>query len=215
MKTIKIEGSLRKDLGKSATKEVRRAGNIPAVIYGVDTIVHFAAPALAFRDLIYTGDFHKVDISVDGKNYEAILKEVQFHPVTDKVIHVDFQLLVEGRKLITHIPVRLKGIPVGVKTGGKLITKLRKVKVKAVPADLVDELTIDVTPLKLGKSIKVASIDAGNLEILNSPTIPVASVEIPRALRSSQSKQAQADEADTEEGTEEVASGEEEAKAAE
>lgn len=191
---MQIKGEVRKDFTKSATNQLRRDGNVPCVIYGGETNVHFYAPQLTFRDLVYTSDFYKVELEVEGKKYECIMKDLQFDPVSDKLSHIDFQELIPDRKVTLDLPIRLKGLAKGVKAGGKLVAKMRKVRAKGLPKDLLSEVTLDVTNIEMGKSIKVGSIDAGNLEILNAASIPVASVEVPRAMRSQQTKDAKAAE---------------------
>jgi len=184
MNTVTIEAAKRSDFGKASTKKLRNTGKVPGIIYGGKEPVHFEAPELAFTKVVYTPNFNLVDISVDGNNYKTILKDLQFHPVTDKILHVDFQELNDDRKIIVEIPLVFEGLSEGVKEGGKLMPKIRKVKVKAFPKDLIDEIKVDVTELLLGKSINVSEISVENIEIMNNPGIPVCSVEIPRALKS-------------------------------
>lgn len=189
MESIVITGNPRTDLGKKATKAVRREGNIPCVIYGGEENVHFTADVKDFKLLIYTPDFKIAEINVDGKTYKCIVKFLQFDPVSDEVQHVDFLELVNGTKMKVEIPIRFKGIAPGTKAGGKLTQKLRKVKVKTKPEFLTDELFVDVTRLELGQSVKVRDIELlEGMELETSPGIPVASVEVPRALRSATSK---------------------------
>ena len=187
MKSIAITGNKRTDLGKKATKAVRNIGHVPCVIYGGKDVVHFSAEVSGFKDIIYTPDFKTADISVDGKNYNCIVKTIQFHPVSDEILHIDFLELVKGNKMKVEIPVRFQGIAPGTKAGGKLTQKLRKVKVKTTPEYLTDELFVDVTKLELGQSVKVRDITlVDGMELETSLGIPVATVEVPRALRSAQ-----------------------------
>ena len=187
MKSIEIAGNLRTDLGKKYAKNARREGIVPCVIYGGENNVHFSAHHSAFKKLVYTPDFHLADIKVGNDNFQCILKDIQFHPVTDEIVHIDFLQLVEGKKLNVEIPVRFQGVAPGTKSGGKLVQKLRRVKVKTLPKDLLEEVFVDVTSLDLGQSIKVRDIALGeDMELMTSPGIPVASVEVPRALRSAQ-----------------------------
>jgi large subunit ribosomal protein L25 len=196
MKSFAIAGTPRTDLGTKFAKNVRREGLVPCVIYGGDEVKHFTAPTSAFKDLVYTPDFHVVEIDIDGKVTRCILKDIQFHPVTDEIQHVDFLQLVEGKTLKANIPIRFKGIAPGTKAGGKLIQKLRVVKVKTTPEKLVDQVFVDVSGVELGQSVKVKDIKLGeDMELLTSPGIPIASVEIPRALRSAQSSAAGTTEA--------------------
>lgn len=206
MNTVSIEATKRSDFGKSSSKKLRQTGKVPCVIYGGKEAVHFEAPELAFSKVVYTPNFNIVDISVDGNNYKTILKDLQFHPVTDKILHVDFQELNDDRKITVEVPIVFEGLSEGVKEGGKLMPKLRKLKVKAFPKNLIDEIKVDVTELLLGKSINVSEISLENIEIMNNPGIPVCSVEIPRALKSAASE-AEGAEAAAEGGDEAAAEG--------
>jgi large subunit ribosomal protein L25 len=185
MNAVAIKGQLRETLGKKGAKSFRAASLIPAVLYGGDEVVHFAVSDKDIRPLVYTADFHLAKVEVNGNTYRCLVKDVQFHPVTDAILHVDFLRLIDGQPVKVEIPVRFSGVSPGVKAGGKLQQKVRRVKIKALPEHLVDELVIDISHLKLGQSIRVRDIPAKeNIEILNSPGIPVATIEIPRALRS-------------------------------
>ena len=184
MEAFKIEAIEREDVGKKSTKAVRANNRIPCILYGGEKNVHFTVGIKDVKDLIYTPDFHKVEIQVGGKSYGAIIKDIQFHPVTDAILHIDFQELIAGRTVRTEIPVHTVGVPEGVKEGGKLALKVRKLKVKATPDQLKEHITIDVTHLTLGQSFKVRDIEGEAMEITNPMSIPVATVEIPRSLRS-------------------------------
>lgn len=187
MQTVAIEGTPREAFGKKSSKSFRKQGLVPCVAYGGGKTIHFTAPSTAFKDLIYTPDFKVAEITVEGQTHRTILKDVQFHPVTDKTMHIDFLLLVEGHKLTTQVPVKMIGTAPGVKLGGKLTQITRKVKIKTTPEALVDHVKVDVSGLDLGKSVRVRDVEAvDGIEILTSPGIPLASVEIPRALRSAQ-----------------------------
>lgn len=188
MKTISLKVDARNESGKKAAKNLRAQGLVPGVIYGGEETIHFSVPKNSLNPIVYTGEFFKIDVEVDGKVISTITKDIQFHPVTDEVIHIDFQELVPGRRVRTSIPVKLEGRPEGVAVGGVLQHKLLRVKVRVTPEDMVENLTLDVTSLKLGDSKKVKEIDAGNIEVLDSPNVPVASVITPRSLRSAQSK---------------------------
>ncbi len=205
MKTITIEGEKREVLGKKESKHMRKHSMLPCVLYGGEENIHFITSQNAIKNLVYTPDFMKVDLNIGGTRKQAILKDMQFHPLTDQVMHLDFLELVPGKPFVTDLPVRLVGSSVGVKAGGKLLLKKRTLKVKATPENLVDYIELDVTELELGKSIKVASVEATGIELLDGPGIPIAGVEIPRALKSAASK------ADAEAG----AGGEEGAESAE
>ncbi len=200
MKTIALKGTLRSDLGKKSTKTLRNEDMVPCVIYGGEGNVHFFAPTRDFRDLIYTNEFRIGAVEVDGKTHKVFVKDVQFHPVTDKIMHIDFKELVDGKSLKAEVPVRLVGSPVGVKVGGVLVQKVRKLKIKATPELLSEDIKVDVSALDLGKSIRVRDVQvAEGIEILSAGGTPLASVDIPRALRSAQTQQAKEVKEDTEE----------------
>ncbi len=184
MKTMTIEGQLRKDLGKKASRSLRREEQVPCVLYGGGDNIHFSAPSTAFRHVVYTPDFLKIDLNLDGNHYEAIIKDIQYHPVKDDVEHVDFQLLQKGIPLATQIPVKLVGSSPGVREGGKMKVRVRKLIVKvADPKYLVESISVDISELQLGRSVRVSDLKVEGVEIMNSPGIPVATCEIPRALR--------------------------------
>ncbi len=200
MKKVSITGTVREDLGKKATKAVRSEGLIPCVLYGGSEVTHFSVRPSAVRDLIYAPDFKLAEIEVEGKNYTAILKDIQYHPVTDDIRHIDFLALEDGRKVKVEIPVTFTGTSPGVRLGGKLQQNLRRVKIKTTPKNLVDHLTVNVSKLELGQSVRVRDIDPGEgIEIMSSAGIPVATVEIPRALRSASTAAAKAGDAEEEE----------------
>ena len=185
MEAIAVNGELRPELGKKGSKAVRNEGRIPCVLYGGDEVTHFSVAFNDVRDLIYTPDFKLAEISLDGNVHKAILKDTQFHPVSDDIRHIDFLRLVEGAPIKVEVPVRFKGVSPGVKVGGKLQQKLRRVKIKTTPDNLIDELHVDISSLELGDSVRVRDIEAvENVEILNSPSVPLGTVETPRALRS-------------------------------
>lgn len=200
MEVINLEGVKRTELGKKATKLLRREEKIPCNLYGGEANVSFHAPYNMFRKLIYTDKFIRVNLQIDGSEYPAIVKDIQFHPVTDRIIHVDFQQLVDGKKVITEIPVKTEGFADGVQEGGKLQLKLRKVEVKGFPNDLPDTIVMDVTKLMLGKSLKVGDIELPGCEIMNNPGIPVVSVVVPRLLKTEEEEAAEAAEAAGAEG---------------
>jgi large subunit ribosomal protein L25 len=183
MKSVEIVGFKRANLGKTASKDLREKAEVPCVLYGGKEQVHFAVPMYLFRGLVYTPDAHIVDLNVEGKKFKAILQDIQFHPVNDIILHADFLELNEKKEVKMEVPVKVAGNSVGVAKGGKLIQKLRKVKISALPANLPDFVTIDVTELDLGKTVKVSSIVTDNYKILNPPSVPVVTIEIPRALK--------------------------------
>jgi large subunit ribosomal protein L25 len=187
MQVVNIKAESRTALGKKGAKATRKQGMIPCVLYGGDEVVHFSTTLNEIRDLIYTPDFKLAEVEVDGKPFRCIVKDKQFHPVNDQIIHLDFLRLAEGNAVKVQVPVRFRGTSPGVKSGGKLIQNVRTVKIKALPENIVDELTVDISGLELGQSIRIRDIQPGEgIEILNAPGIPIATVEIPRALRSAQ-----------------------------
>jgi len=183
MKTITIEGQLRTDHGKKAARQIRSQENVPGVIYGGAQEINFFAPAKAFKPLVYTSEFQLAEVKVDGKTYKCILKDLQFDKVEDSLIHVDLLELVDNKKVIATLPLKFTGTSVGVKEGGKLVTKMKALKVKAFPKDLKENINVDITNLELNGNIRVEDVKAENMEILNSPRIPIASVVMTRQLK--------------------------------
>ena len=183
MKSITIEGQLRTEFGKSATRQLRLEEKVPAVIYGGAKEVNFAAPATAFKNLVYTPDFMVVEAKVDGQTYKCVMKDLQFDKVSDRLIHVDFLELVEDKKVIVTLPIKFTGAPAGVKAGGKLVTKIKSLKVKLLPKHLRENIELDLTNLQLNENIRVQDVVAENLEIMNSPRVPIASITMTRQLK--------------------------------
>ena len=183
MKSITIEGHLRTDHGKKAARQIRSQENVPAVIYGGAQEVNFYASAKAFKPLVYTGEFQIAEVTVDGKMYRCILKDLQFDKVTDALIHLDLLELVDDKKVVATLPLKFVGTSVGVKEGGKLVIKIKSLKVKALPKDLVETINVDITNLALNGNIRVEDVKAPGLEIMNSPRIPIASVVMTRQLK--------------------------------
>lgn len=183
MKTITIEGQIRTEFGKSATRRLRSEDKVPAVIYGGAEEVNLTADAAAFRGLVYTPDFMVVDVKVDGKSHKCVLKDLQFDKVSDKLIHVDFLELVDDKKVTVTLPLKFTGTPAGVKAGGKLVTKIKNLKVKLLPKDLRENIELDLSGLELNGNIRVQDVKAENMEIMNSPRIPIASVTMTRQLK--------------------------------
>ena len=192
MKTITIEGQLRTDSGKKSTRQLRSQQLVPAVIYGGKTEVNFSAPASAFKSIVYTSEFMFAEIKVDGKTYNCILKDLQFNKVTDVLIHLDFLELVEDKKVIATLPLKYTGTPTGVKAGGKLVLKIKSVKVKTLPKYLRENIEVDISSLELNENIRVENIKAENMEIMNSPRIPIASVTMTRQLKQEETAAAKA-----------------------
>jgi large subunit ribosomal protein L25 len=183
MKSITIEGQLRTESGKKATRQLRSQQMVPGVIYGGASEVNFTAPATAFKDIVYTPEFMLAEVKVDGKSYRCILKDLQFNKVTDLLNHVDFLELVEDKKVIATLPLKFVGTPVGVKEGGKLMTKMKSLKVKTYPKYLREFIEVDINKLELNGNIRVEDVVLENIEVLNSPRIPIASVTLTRQLK--------------------------------
>ncbi len=204
MKTITIEGQLRSEIGKKATRQLRSEEKTPGVIYGGPKEINFSAPELAFRDLIYTSEFQLAEVKLGDDTYRCVLKDLQFHPVTDRLLHVDLMELVEDKKIVVSLPLKFEGQPVGVKAGGRLMTKLKSLKVKSYPKDLKENIVVNVENLELGNNIRVQDVKEEAVEILNSPRIPIASVVTTRELRQVGTAAAQEEEAPAEEAAQEA-----------
>jgi large subunit ribosomal protein L25 len=183
MRTITIEGQLRTEMGKQATRQLRSEEKVPGVIYGGAKEVNFSALATSFKSLVYTPDFQLAEVKVDGASYRCILKDLQFDKVTDQLIHADFLELVEDKKVVATIPIKFTGAAKGVKDGGKLITKMKALKVKTLPKFLKENIEVDLTELELNGNVRVEDVKADNYEILNSPRIPIASIVLTRQLK--------------------------------
>jgi large subunit ribosomal protein L25 len=183
MKTINIEGHLRTENGKKATRQLRSQGNVPGVIYGGSEEVNFYAPAPAFKKFVYTPDFQIAEIKIGEKTYRCILKDLQFDKVDDSLAHIDLLELVEDKKVVATVPLKFTGVARGVKDGGKLITKMKALKIKTYPRFLKAAIEVDLTPLELNGNIRVEDVKADNYEVMNSPRIPVASVVLTRQLK--------------------------------
>ncbi len=189
MQYLDMVGYYRKNLGKKEAKKLRAEGYAPCVLYGGhDEPIHFYVPMILFRDLVYTPDTKMVNMDIEGTEYKCILQDISFHPVSEVIEHVDFLRLYEDTPVKMEIPVTFKGNSPGMLKGGKLVVKSRKLKVKALPADMPDKIEVSIDGLELGKSVKVNSISQDTFTILNNPMVTIASVDIPRALKSAKSK---------------------------
>ncbi|MEP2057810.1 MAG: 50S ribosomal protein L25/general stress protein Ctc [Maribacter litoralis] len=181
MKSITIKGSERESVGKKATKALRNAGKVPCVVYGGEKPLHFSADELAFRDLVYTPNAHTVAIELEGKEtVNAVLQDIQFHPVTDAIIHIDFYQLFDDKMVTMNIPVRLQGNSPGVRNGGRLLFRKRKLAIKALPSKLPDFFDIDISKLKIGQNISVASLLNDEFTILHPESQVVVQVKTAR-----------------------------------
>ena len=188
MKSIEIKGTARTIAARSseqarALKAIRKNNGVPCVLYGGGENVHFTVPADGLRNLVYTPHIYVVNLDIDGKQVKAILKDIQFHPVKDTILHVDFYQITEEKPIVMEVPVQLEGLAEGVKAGGKLALQIRKLKVKALYNAIPERLVINVSNLALGKTIKVGELSFEGLELLNAKEAVVCAVKLTRAAR--------------------------------
>lgn len=181
MKSITINGSKRESVGKKATKALRNAGQVPCVLYGGDQPIHFAADEIAFKDLVYTPDVHTVEINLkDGGKFNAVLQDIQFHPVTDAILHIDFYQIFEDKEITMEIPVHTKGVARGVRNGGVLRFNLRRMRVKGLPGNLPDFIEADITSLKIGNKLYVTALKSDDFKIMHPDNTVVCQVRTSR-----------------------------------
>ena len=188
MKSIEVKGTARTIAERSseqarALKEIRKNGGVPCVLYGGNEVVHFTVTNEGLRNLVYTPHIYVVDLIIDGKKVNAILKDIQFHPVKDTILHVDFYQIDEAKPIVMEVPVQLEGLAEGVKAGGKLVLQMRKLKVKALYNIIPEKLTVNVSHLGLGKTVKVGELNYEGLELLNAKDAVVCAVKLTRAAR--------------------------------
>jgi large subunit ribosomal protein L25 len=195
MKTIQIDGSFRKELGKKSSKELRKANNVPCVIYGGKENVHFFTHENNFKNLVYTPDAHLVNLKIEGKEFDAVLKDIQFHPVTDKIIHVDFTEVSNERPISIRIPIRVSGDSEGVKAGGKLRIRRRGLLVKGFAKDIPEFLPIDITPLTIHQSVKVGDLSYDKIELLDPKKSMVLNIATSRVAQTTAEEEAAGAEA--------------------
>ncbi len=196
MKSIDLKGTVRTATGKKATREIRKAGSVPCNLYGeakgengLPVALSFSATQEALRKLVYTPDIYSVNLNIDGKECKAVMKELQFHPVSDLLLHVDFYEITEEKPIVMEVPIKLNGLAEGVKAGGKLAASVRSLKVCAPYTAIPEKLNIDVTHLGLGKTIKVSELKFEGLEIVTSPNVVVCQVKMTRNAMSAASKE--------------------------
>jgi len=182
MKTLEIKGALRQGLGKKESKDLRKQGIIPCVMYGGEKNLHFSAHENQFKKLIYTPDVFLVKLEVDGQAFDAVMQEIQFHPVTDSILHIDFVQVFPDKKVTVNLPVELTGSSVGIRAGGKLRQRRRNLKVNGLIKDMPDRLEIDLSDLDIGDSMKVGDLSYNNLEVLDPPRAMVAGVVSSRLI---------------------------------
>ncbi len=182
MKSFSINGTKRAAQTKQEAKQLRAQGMVPCVLYGGKEQIHFSAPVLAFKGLVYSPNVHTVDLNIDGNTYHAIMKDLQFHAVSDALIHIDFLELNPSKKVTIYLPVRVTGNAVGVRAGGQLVTKMRKVKICALVKDLPDFVSVSIDNLEIGDSIRVRDISLPGVEMLDSPNNVITAVKTTRAV---------------------------------
>ncbi|MBB4806764.1 large subunit ribosomal protein L25 [Chryseobacterium defluvii] len=180
MKSITIQGTKRENVGKKSTKALRDAELVPCVVYGGEAPLNFSAEEKAFKGLVYTPEAHTVSIEVDGKTIPAVLQDIQFHPITDKILHIDFYQLSADKPVIMEVPVRITGRAKGVVAGGVLRQSFRKLKLKAIPANLPDEIVVDVTPLKIGNKIYIGDIKNTAYTFMHPDNAVITAVKMSR-----------------------------------
>ena len=206
MKSITINGSKRESVGKSSSRLLRNAGQVPCVLYGGEGPIHFSAPELAFSKLVYTANAYTVVIAFGEKeSYNAILQDIQFHPVSDKILHIDFYQLFDDKKISMDIPVKLNGNPIGVKLGGNLQRNKRKLRIKALPTNLPDNIEIDISELNIGDKVYITELFNENYEFLHPDNTVVCQVRRARAALVVETEEGEGEEG--EEGTEEGSEG--------
>jgi large subunit ribosomal protein L25 len=183
MKQVTIEGQLRSEFGKKATRHVRSEGKVPCVIYGGSENIHFSTTPKELKSIIYTPEFKQANITVDGKTFKCILKDLQMSKTTDEVTHVDFLELIPNKKINASVPLRFVGTSVGVKAGGRFMVKMNTINVRTTPENLKEAIEVDITNLEIGKNLRIEDVKVENTEIMHNGRIPVAAVVITRALK--------------------------------
>ncbi|MGA2407046.1 MAG: 50S ribosomal protein L25/general stress protein Ctc [Bacteroidales bacterium] len=183
MKTIEIKGSFRTELGKKSSKEIRKTGNVPCVIYGKEKNMHFYAHENSFKNLVYTPEAHLVKLIIEDKEYNAVLKDMQFHPVKDNILHADFVEILDNKPVVINIPIKVTGDSVGVLAGGKLSIKKRRLKVKGLANDLPETLPIDITNLAIHQGVKVGELSYDKIELLDPKKSMVLTIATSRVAQ--------------------------------
>jgi len=191
MKTLEIKGSLRTELGKKSSKNTRKEGNVPCVIYGKDQNIHFHAHENSFKNLVYTPDAHIVNLDLEGKQHKVVLQDIQFHPVSDKITHADFIEIVDNKPIVMSLPIKITGDSVGVKAGGKLRIKKRHLKVRGFANDVPEFLLIDITDVKIHHSIKVGDLAYDKIELIDPKITTVLSVATSRVVQKEEAEGAE------------------------
>jgi large subunit ribosomal protein L25 len=201
MKTVSLSGSLRENVGKKDAKAVRNAGKVPCVLYGGKDQVHFTAETAAFKPIIFTPETYLINLDIDGKKYQAILQDVQYHPLSDNLLHADFLMIQETKPVTVSLPVKLKGAAPGVLRGGKLKVKLSKIKLKGLVKDIPEFIEINISKLEIGQSVKVKDLSIDNIMLLSPATAVIADVKTARGATADEEEEGEEGEG-TEEGGE-------------
>jgi len=189
MQTFQLEGKVREKVGRRSSMDARADEMIPCVLYGDGENIHFEVAKAAVKSLIFTPNVYQVHITINGATHNSLMREIQFHRVTDEVLHIDFLKLDPAKKVTCVVPLKTKGQSVGVRAGGKLVQRVRKVSIKALPKDLVDKIEVDISDLDINKTIRLSDISIANVEVLGSKSIPLVTVASPRALRAAETEE--------------------------
>ena len=197
MKSITIKGSQRESVGKAASKALRNAGQVPCVLYGGDNVLHFSAPELAFKNIVYTPNVYTAAIELNGKIYNAILQDIQFDPVSDKIIHIDFYQLHKDKEITIEVPIQIEGTSPGIMAGGTLRIVNRKLKVKALPDNLPDFVRVDISGLEMGNKLYITKLAQDNYKIMHPDNTVVCQVRVSRAAMKAAQDAAKAEKAAT------------------
>lgn len=192
MKSIELKGAVRENLGKKGSKKIRTNEQVPCILYGGEKNIYFSVVERDLKPILYTPEVYLIKLEIEGKQYTAKIQDLQFHPVSDSPIHIDFLQVFDDKKITIELPVKVNGSSIGVKEGGKLTQELRKLKVKGFIKDLPNEIDLDITELALGKSMRVGDLNFQGFEILNIKTNPVVSVRATRASRGAAEEAAKA-----------------------
>ncbi len=193
MKQVSLSGSPRENVGKKDAKKHRREGNVPCVLYGGKEQIHFIIPEPDLKKVIFTPDTFIINLNVDGKEYHAILQDIQYHPVSDIILHIDFLQIFDEKPVIVSVPLRFSGTAQGILKGGRMVRKYRKVRIKGLIKDLPDEIMVDISDLDIGDSIKISALERDNLEFLDVPTSIVAGVKTQRVVVEEEEEEAEAE----------------------
>jgi len=200
MKSVSLSGSPRENVGKKDAKKHRKEGNVPCVLYGGKEQVHFIIPEKDLKKVIFTPHTYLIDLNIGGKQYRAILQDTQYHPVTDRILHIDFLEVFDDKPVMVSVPLRFTGVSKGVLKGGRLVRKYRKLRIKGLIKDLPDEIVVDITELNIGESIKISQLKHENIEFLDIPSSVAVSVKSQRVVADIETEEEEEGEAAEEGG---------------